>query len=155
MDKRAILPGWEQVIVLFLYRLARRVRNVYPLYVLTRIINIAVVQFLLGGIIFPHAEIGEGLRLPHGAMGIVIHADCKIGNNVTIFHQVTIGVREGSGSWGAPVIEDGVTIGVGAKILGPITIGRGATIGANAVVIRDVPAGWTAVGVPAKNIPPS
>jgi len=77
-------------------------------------------------------------------MGIVIHSGATIGVDVVIGHQVTIGGRDLTSK--APEIEDGVYIGAGAKILGAVRIGRGATIGANAVVTKDVPAGRTVVG---------
>lgn len=81
--------------------------------------------------------------LPH-PMGIVVHRGTKIGDDVVIGHQVTLGGRDVSGA--APDVEDGVYIGAGAKILGGVRIGRGATVGANAVVTKDVPAGATVVG---------
>jgi serine O-acetyltransferase len=81
--------------------------------------------------------------LPH-PQGIVIHTQTRIGQDVIISHQVTLGGRDISPA--APNIEDGVYIGAGAKILGGVTVGRGATIGANAVVTKDVPAGATVVG---------
>jgi serine O-acetyltransferase len=81
--------------------------------------------------------------LPH-PMGIVIHSGTRIGDNVVIGHQVTLGGRDLSGA--APQVEEGVYIGAGAKILGGVRIGRGATVGANAVVTKDVPAGTTVVG---------
>jgi serine O-acetyltransferase len=77
-------------------------------------------------------------------LGIVIHGGTRIGEDVVIGHQVTLGGRDLSAS--APHIEDGVYIGAGAKILGGARIGRGATVGANAVVTRDVPAGAVVVG---------
>jgi serine O-acetyltransferase len=82
--------------------------------------------------------------LPH-PMGIVIHDAVRIGENVVIGHQVTIGGRDLIASVG-PHIEDGVYIGAGAKILGAVRIGRGATVGANTVVTKDVPAGAIVVG---------
>ena len=94
-----------------------------------------------------NAQLGGGAILPH-PNGIVIHPRARIGPNCLIFQQVTIGTR----GWNrpAPVIGAGVEIGAGAKLLGPITIGDGARIGANAVVMCDVPAGCTAVGIPAR-----
>ena len=94
-----------------------------------------------------NAQLGGGAILPH-PNGIVIHPRAVIGPNCLIFQQVTIGTR----GWNrpAPVIGAGVEIGAGAKVLGPITIGDGARIGANAVVVCDVPAGCTAVGIPAR-----
>mgnify|MGYP000873564995 CR=1 FL=1 len=100
--------------------------------------------------IHPGAKIGENLFIDHG-MGIVIGETAEIGDDVIIFHGVTLGGIGGDkGEKRHPTIEDGVVIGAGAKILGPITIGRGAKIGANAVVLEDVPAYATAVGIPAK-----
>ncbi|MGY1636653.1 serine O-acetyltransferase [Geodermatophilus sp. SYSU D00742] len=89
---------------------------------------------------------GPGMRLPHAGRGIILHPTVRIGSGVTMYHQVTVGVRDDRP---AAVIGDGAYIGAGAKILGPLDIGAGARIGANAVVVRDVPAGATAVGVPA------
>lgn len=83
--------------------------------------------------------------LPH-PNGVVIHPDAEIGPNCLIFQQVTIGTRNGA----APRIEGHVDIGAGAKIIGAITICRHAKIGANAVVLCDVPEGASAVGVPAR-----
>ena len=85
----------------------------------------------------------KNLFLPH-PLGIVIHYHAKIGDHVVIGHQVTLGGRDLEGL--APRVEDGVYIGAGAKILGGVCIGRGATVGANAVVTKDVPAGGVVVG---------
>lgn len=96
-------------------------------------------------------EIGAGLFLPHTS-GTVIGA-ARIGRNVTIFQGVTLGAKELDMHFSAasrPIIDDGVVIGAGAKVLGGIRIGAGARIGANAVVLRDVPPGATATGVPAQ-----
>lgn len=89
--------------------------------------------------------IGGGLLLPH-PNGIVIHPSARIGPNCLIFQQVTIGTRTGEV---LPVIGGHVDIGAGAKILGNVRIGDHARIGANAVVLNDVPAGKTAIGIPA------
>lgn len=87
---------------------------------------------------------GGGIRFPH-LNGIVINNLARIGNRCTIFHQVTIGIASG-GHVGAPVIGDGVTIGAGSKIIGPVVIGDEAIIGANAVITKSVPKGATVVG---------
>lgn len=94
-----------------------------------------------------NCQIGGGLMLPH-PNGVVIAPDAIIGKNCIIFQQVTIGTIDG----GYPTLGDNILVGAGAKILGPVTIGTGASIGANAVVICDVPAGCTAVGIPARVI---
>lgn len=91
-------------------------------------------------------NIGGGLLLPH-PNGVVIHPGARIGPNCLIFQQVTIGTRDGSLP---PEIQGHVDIGAGAKILGNVTIGNHVRIGANAVVLIDVPAGRTAVGIPAR-----
>lgn len=102
--------------------------------------------------IHPGAIIGESLFIDHG-MGVVIGETAQIGNNVLMYHGVTLG---GTGLEKDvkrhPTVEDDVIIGAGAKILGPITIGKGAKIGANAIVLRDVPPYATAVGIPARII---
>lgn len=102
--------------------------------------------------IHPGATIGSNLFIDHG-MGIVIGETAEIGNNVTLFHGVTLGGIGGDkGEKRHPTVEDDVIIGAGAKILGNITIGKGAKVGANAVVLHDVPAYTTAVGIPARII---
>jgi len=93
-------------------------------------------------------QLGKGVRLNYSGLGTVIHARAVIGNNVEVGPGVVIGGR--SKLYEVPVIEDDVQIGVGAKVLGPIRVGRGAVIGANAVVLHDVPAGAVVVGIPAR-----
>lgn len=100
--------------------------------------------------IHPGAKIGRKLFIDHG-MGVVIGETAEIGDNVTIYHGVTLGGIGGeAGKKRHPTVEDDVMIGAGAKILGPVTIGRGAKIGANAVVLNDVPSYATVVGVPGR-----
>ena len=94
------------------------------------------------------ARVGRRLVIEHFG-GIVVSGDAVIGDDVTLRHGVTLGLRR-TGVPGAPVIGNGVDIGAGAKILGPVCIGDGAVIGANAVVLCDVPAGALAVGIPAR-----
>ena len=93
------------------------------------------------------SQIGGGLMLPH-PNGVVIHPQAVVGPNCLIFQQVTLGV--GGPKPGAPVLGGHVDVGAGAKILGGVRIGDHARIGANAVVLHDVPAGATAVGIPAR-----
>lgn len=95
------------------------------------------------------AVLGKNVHLSHLGMGIVINPACIVGDNVKINQHVTLG---GTGEKGCPVIGDNVYIGAGAKVLGGVRVGNFAKIGANAVVLRDVPEGATAVGVPARII---
>lgn len=100
--------------------------------------------------IHPGAIIGRNLFIDHG-MGVVIGETSIVGNNVTMYHGATLGGIGGEPNQKRhPTVEDDVMIGAGAKILGPITIGRGAKIGANAVVLEDVPPYTTVVGLPGK-----
>ncbi|MFK4468484.1 serine O-acetyltransferase [Bacillus sp. RC252] len=96
-------------------------------------------------------KIGKGLKLPHCINGIIIHPDAIIGENVTIFHQVTIGSVHTKGNT-PPKIGNGVVICSGAKVIGNIEIGDKSKIGANAVVLKNVPENATSVGNPARNI---
>jgi len=93
-------------------------------------------------------ELGPGLYVGHFGT-IILHSDVKMGRNCNLSQDTTIGTRA-RGSAGVPVIGDGVYFGAGCRVLGPIRIGDGAAIGANSVVVRDVPAGATVVGVPAR-----
>jgi serine O-acetyltransferase len=133
---------------LFAYRLAHFLRA-GGLPVVPRFIQ-AAARFATGVDIHPGARIGKGLFIDHG-MGTVIGETAVIGDAVTLLHQVTLGSR-GDRATGKrhPTLGDGVFVGAGAKLLGPILIGAGARIGANAVVLEDIPAGATAVGIPAR-----
>jgi serine O-acetyltransferase len=107
-------------------------------------------QFVLRsyGLDIPVAtDVGPGLYIAH-PVGTTLSAE-RIGRNVTIVGAVTLGYRE---EGGGPKLGDGVFVGTGARILGPVTIGDNANVGANAVVTKDVPAGCTAVGIPARVI---
>lgn len=100
----------------------------------------------------PGATIGKNLFIDHG-MGVVIGETAEIGDNVLMYHGVTLGgVGGDKDAKRHPTVEDDVIIGAGAKVLGPITIGKGAKIGANAVVLKPVPPYATAVGIPARII---
>ena len=105
---------------------------------------------LLHAVIPCRTEIGPGCLLAHGGVGVVIHPEARIGRNVLIHHQVTIG-GTGKGRH-APVLGDDIYIGAGAKILGPVRIGDSCVIGANAVVVKSVPPRCVVAGVPARVI---
>lgn len=116
--------------------------------------------FLTGCDIAPGAAIGPGLWIAHG-VGLVVGGYVKIGRDAVLLHQVTIGAPSPGRVQQMPVLGDGVFVGAGAKIIGPVTVGDGALIGVNAIVLRDVPAGAkvvSAAGVeitPARDAPPS
>lgn len=99
--------------------------------------------------IHPGATIGERFFIDHGA-GVVVGETAVIGDDVTMYHGVTLGGTSWSPGKRHPTLEDGVLIGAGAKILGPITVGPRARIGANSVVIEDVPPEMTVVGIPGR-----
>ena len=99
--------------------------------------------------IHPGAQIGSGLFIDHGA-GVVIGETAEIGQGVTLYHGVTLGGTSWNKGKRHPTLGDGVLVGAGAKILGPINIGAGVRVGANSVVVADVPAGYTVVGIPGK-----
>lgn len=99
--------------------------------------------------IHPGATIGMRFFIDHGA-GVVIGETAEIGNDVTLYHGVTLGGTSWSAGKRHPTLEDGVLVGCGAKILGPITIGAGARVGANSVVVDPVPPRMTVVGIPGR-----
>jgi serine O-acetyltransferase len=102
--------------------------------------------------IHPGATIGRRLFIDHG-IGVVIGETAIIGDDVTLYHGVTLGgiaLTKRQEGRRHPLIEDGVIVGAGAQVLGAITVGRGARVGANAVVLKDVPAGVTVTGIPAQ-----
>lgn len=104
-------------------------------------------RFLTGVEIHPGATLGRRLFIDHG-MGIVIGETTEVGEDCSIYHGVTLGGTSWQKGKRHPTLEQGVIIGAGAKVLGPITVGAGARVGSNAVVVKDVPAGATVVGVP-------
>ena len=106
-------------------------------------------RWLTGIEIHPGATIGRRFFIDHG-MGVVIGETAEIGDDCTLYHGVTLGGTSWRQGKRHPTLERGVVVGAGAKILGPITIGEGAKIGSNAVVVKDVPPGATAVGIPAR-----
>jgi len=104
---------------------------------------------LTGSEIHPGAAIGRRVFIDHGT-GVVIGETAEIGDDVTLYHGVTLGGTSLDVGKRHPTLEHGVVVGSGAQVLGPLLIGAGARIGANAVVLQDVPAGATMVGIPAK-----
>ena len=145
-SKFELFFNYPGVWALFFYRIANFFYK-KDFKLIARLIS-AIGQFLTYVDIHPGATIGRRVFIDH-AMGVVIGETAEIGNDVLIYQQVTLGGVSLSKGKRHPTIEDGVTIGAGAKVLGNITIGKEAKIGANSVVIRDVAPESTAVGIPA------
>ena len=139
-------PGFH---ALLFYRVANALWR-HNWYLLGRVIS-HIGRFLTGIEIHPGATIGRGVFIDHG-MGVVIGETAELSDNVTLYQGVTLGgtrLHEGKRH---PTLEEDVIVGAGAKVLGPLKIGSGARIGSNSVVVKDVPAGATVVGVPAKAV---
>ena len=156
--KELFYLAFEQgVWVTILYRVSRLLYlvNVPVLKIFLRLIGYLIYKFsetFLGASLKPGTDIGPGLYVGHTGL-IRIHWNAKIGKNFSIGPGVFVAYK-GLGDRGVPQIGDNVYLGVGAKILGGIKIGNNVRVGANAVVLTDVPDGATAVGVPARILPP-
>ncbi|WP_300261869.1 serine O-acetyltransferase EpsC [Clostridium sp.] len=144
--KLEVLLLYQSIHVLIFYRIAHGLYKI-KLFFLARLIS-QLGRFFTGIEIHPGAKIGKGLFIDHG-MGVVIGETAEVGDNVTIYHGVTLGGTGKDKGKRHPTIGNNVIIGCGAKILGPISIGDGAKIGANSVVLKDIPESKTAVGIPA------
>jgi len=143
-----LLTNYPGVWSLFWYRIAHRLYNL-GLRVPARML-MGLNQIFTGIDIHPAARIGRRVFIDHG-IGVVIGETAEVGDDVLIYQQVTLGgVSLAKGKKRHPTIEDGVVIGAGAKVLGNIRVGRNSKIGANSVVVKDVPPDSTAVGIPAK-----
>lgn len=140
---RLLYPGYH---VLIWYRLAHWLYG-HRRYFLARMMSQWGRAFT-GIEIHPAATIGEHLFIDHGA-GVVIGETAEVGNNVTIYHGVTLGGTGKDVGKRHPTIEDNVLLGAGVNVLGPITIGAGSKVGAGSTVLCDIPPGSTAVGSPA------
>lgn len=140
-----ILAGWPGVHALLSHRVAH-VLHEAGVPVAPRAIAYAA-RAVTGIEIHPGARIGEGFFIDHG-QGVVVGETAQIGRDVTLYQGVTLGGTGFATGKRHPTVQDNVTIGSGAKLLGPITIGHGAKIGANSVVIHDVPPNSTVVGNP-------
>lgn len=106
-------------------------------------------ECVIGAEIPNEVTIGPGLRIPHNVRGVMIHPTASVGSHVTLYHQTVLGVRD---ERPAPQVGDNVEIGAGAKLLGPITVGNGCSVGANAVLVKDTEPGGTYVGIPATRV---
>ena len=155
-DKISIILTYPGVKSVFFHHIAHKIWN-YNFFLIARIIS-QFSRFLTGIEIHPGAKIGKNLFIDHG-MGVVIGESSEIGDDVTLYHGVTLGgispaeqSENQRNSKRHPTLMNNVIVGSSAQVLGPITIGKCARIGANTVVLKDVPAHATMVGNPAKNI---
>ncbi|WP_420846331.1 serine O-acetyltransferase [Nocardioides ferulae] len=138
-------PGLHAV---WAHRVSHRLWQRRGTRLLARVLS-HVARSVTGVEIHPGAVIGRRVFIDHG-MGVVIGETAEVGDDVLIYHGVTLGGRTTKRGKRHPTVGDGVVLGAGAKVLGPILVGDGARVGANSVVVGDVPAGWTALGVPAQ-----
>jgi len=155
-SKLSIILTYPGIKAVFFHRIANFF-SIAKMDLLARIIS-QFSRFLTGIEIHPKAKIGKNLFIDHG-MGVVIGETSEIGNNVTIYHMVTLGgispsieSNEQRNVKRHPTLKDNVVVGSGAQVLGPIEVGKNAKIGANAVVTKDVPENAVMVGIPAKNV---
>jgi len=148
-NRLEVALAYPGVHALWLHRIAHRMWQVPGLRLAARLLS-QFTRFLTGIEIHPGAVIGKRLFIDHG-MGVVIGETTEIGDDCLLFHGSTLGGTKMVKGKRHPTLGNRVMIGAGAKVLGPIHLGDGVQVGANAVVTRDVPAGGVAVGVPAKN----
>ena len=155
-SKLSVILTYPGVKAVFLYKIANFF-SVAKFDLVARMIS-QLARFLTGIEIHPAAKIGKNLFIDHG-MGVVIGETSDIGDNVTIYHNATLGGISPSINSNEqrqvkrhPTLRDNVVVGSGAQVLGPIVIGKNAKIGSNAVVTKDVPENAVMVGIPAKNV---
>ena len=155
-SKISIILTYPGIKAVFFHKIANFF-SIAKMDLVTRIIS-QFSRFLTGIEIHPNAKIGKNLFIDHG-MGVVIGETSDIGDNVTIYHGVTLGGISPSINSNAqrdikrhPTLKDNVVIGSGAQVLGPVIVGKNAKVGANAVVTKDVPENAVMVGIPAKNV---
>ena len=155
-SKLSLVLTYPGVKAIFFHRIANFF-SVAKFDLIARIIS-QFSRFLTGIEIHPGAKIGKNLFIDHG-MGVVIGETSDIGDNVTIYHMATLGgiapsinSNDQRNIKRHPTIENDVVIGSGAQVLGPVTVGKCAKIGANAVITKDVPENAVMVGIPAKNV---
>ncbi len=146
-SKLELLTNYPGVWSIFWYRIANRLYK-RGFKVVARML-MGLNQIFTGIDIHPAATIGRRVFIDHG-IGVVIGETAEVGDDVTIYQQVTLGGVSLSHGKRHPTIKEGAVIGAGAKVLGNITVGKNAKIGANSVVVKDVPDECTAVGIPAR-----
>ena len=155
-SKLSVILTYPGVKAVFLYKIANFF-SVAKFYLVARMIS-QFARFITGIEIHPAAKIGKNLFIDHG-MGVVIGETSDIGDNVTIYHNATLGGISPSINSNEqrhvkrhPTLKDNVVVGSGAQVLGPIEVGKNAKIGSNAVVTKDVPENAVMIGIPARNV---
>ena len=155
-SKLSVILTYPGVKAIFLYKIANFF-SVAKFYLVARMIS-QLARFITGIEIHPSAKIGKNLFIDHG-MGVVIGETSDIGDNVTIYHNATLGGISPSINSNEqrhvkrhPTLKDNVVVGSGAQVLGPIKVGKNAKIGSNAVVTKDVPENAVMIGIPARNV---
>ena len=155
-SKLSVILTYPGVKAIFFYKIANFF-SVAKFYLVARMIS-QLARFITGIEIHPAAKIGKNLFIDHG-MGVVIGETSDIGDNVTIYHNATLGGISPSINSNEqrhvkrhPTLKDNVVVGSGAQVLGPIEVGKNAKIGSNAVVTKDVPENAVMIGIPARNV---
>ena len=155
-SKLSVILTYPGVKAVFLYKIANFF-SVAKFYLVARMIS-QFARFITGIEIHPAAKIGKNLFIDHG-MGVVIGETSEIGDNVTIYHNATLGGISPSINSNEqrhvkrhPTLKDNVVVGSGAQVLGPIEVGKNVKIGSNAVVTKDVPENAVMIGIPARNV---
>jgi len=146
-----VLTTYPGVHALAMHRVSHQLW-VWGLRWLARMLSL-LARWFTGIEIHPGARIGRRFFIDHG-MGVVIGETAEIGDDCTLYHGVTLGGTSWQKEKRHPTLGNNVVVGAGAKILGPITIGDNARVGSNSVVVKDVPAGATVVGIPGRIVPP-
>ncbi len=146
-----ILTAYPGIHAIIFHRMSHRLWNLGLKWPARMLSNVA--RWFTGIEIHPGAVIGRRFFIDHG-MGVVIGETAVIGDDCTLYHGVTLGGTSWEKGKRHPTLANNVVVGAGAKVLGPILVGEGARIGSNSVVVKDVPAGATVVGVPGKLITP-
>jgi len=142
-----VLTNYPGLHAIWWHRFAHRLWRMKLNWLARSISNLS--RWLTGVEIHPGAVLGRRFFIDHG-MGVVIGETAIVGDDCTLYHGVTLGGTSWEKGKRHPTLENGVVVGAGAKVLGPITVGAGAKIGSNAVVVKDVPAEATMIGIPAR-----
>jgi serine O-acetyltransferase len=142
-----ILTNYPGLHAIWIHRLSHKLWRAKWLWLARSISTFS--RWLTGVEIHPGAKLGRRFFIDHG-MGVVIGETAEIGDDVTLYHGVTLGGTSWSAGKRHPTLKNNVVIGAGAKILGPITMGEGAKVGSNSVVVKDVPDGATVIGIPGR-----